>query len=145
MFAFKNNHSANTELANYFLGTDQWLGCLVASVSMRWLGFNPKPVNVRSMVDKATMAKGFLQLLQFSPVSIPPPMLHRPVSSNYHRRYISLATDSPLKNPSLFHQSPVFYVKYRRVICCRNFKSIANFIQGNVLVFKNNISVNLQL
>jgi hypothetical protein len=85
MFAFKTNHAANTEFANYFMGTVQWLGRLVASVSLRWLGFNSKPVSVRSMVDKTTMAKGFLQMLQFSPASITTLMLHRPVSSNYHR------------------------------------------------------------
>ena len=44
MFAFKTNHSANNELANYFMGTVQWLRCLVASVPLRWLRFNPKPV-----------------------------------------------------------------------------------------------------
>jgi len=57
MFALKTNHSASTELANYFMGTVQWLRRLVASVSTRWFRFNPKPVNVRSMLDKATMAK----------------------------------------------------------------------------------------
>jgi len=60
MFAFKNNHAANTEFANYFMGTVQWLRRLVVSVLLRWFGFNPKPVNVRSMVDKAKIAKGFL-------------------------------------------------------------------------------------
>jgi len=60
MFAFKNNHAATTKFANYFMGTVQWLGRLVASVSLRWFGFNPKPFNVRSMVNKAKMAKDFL-------------------------------------------------------------------------------------
>ena len=47
---------------------------------------------------KAAMAKGFLQLLQFFPVSIIPPTLRRRVSSIYHQRCISLTTDSLLKN-----------------------------------------------
>jgi hypothetical protein len=85
MFAFKTNHSVNTELVNYFMGKVQRLRLLVASVSLRWLGFNPKSFKGRSVVDRAAMAKGFLQLLQFSSVSVTSPMctgLFHPTTTN---------------------------------------------------------------
>jgi hypothetical protein len=50
------------------------------------LGFDPKPVPKSRVVYKVAMGQGFLRVLQFSPVSIIPPMinthLNLPVARN---------------------------------------------------------------
>ena len=49
---------------------------LVAGFSPRRPVFNPRPVDVRFVMDKMTMGQVLLQVLRFSPVSIIPPILH---------------------------------------------------------------------
>jgi hypothetical protein len=49
---------------------------LVAGFSSRRPIFDPRPLDVRFVVDKITLVQVFLQVLRFSPVSITPPVLH---------------------------------------------------------------------
>jgi hypothetical protein len=53
-----------------------WLRQLVTGVLPHRSGFNPRPVFVRFMVDKAALWQVSLLVLQFSPVIIIPPMLY---------------------------------------------------------------------
>jgi len=46
------------------------------SVYLRRPGFDPKSVHVRFVVDKVSLGQVFLRLLQTSPVSVIPPVLH---------------------------------------------------------------------
>jgi hypothetical protein len=55
-------------------------------------GFNARPVCLGFVLDKAALEWVFLPILQISPVSIIPPMLH-PHSLICHCHYITLATD----------------------------------------------------
>ena len=54
-------------------------------------GFNSRPVSVRFIMDKMALVKFLLPVSPFSSLSIIPPMLHA-----HHRRYIILATTTPL-------------------------------------------------
>ena len=49
---------------------------LVTGFSSRRPVFDPRPVDVRFVVDKMTLGQVFLQVLRFSPFSIIPPILH---------------------------------------------------------------------
>jgi hypothetical protein len=62
--------------------------------------FNPRPVPMTSMVDKATLGVVFLPVILSSPVSISPPMLH-----THLRLYIALTKGSILK----FFQKAMFF------------------------------------
>jgi hypothetical protein len=53
-----------------------WLRRLVAGLSPRRPGFDPRSVHMGFVVDKVALGLVFLPVLQFSPVSIIPPMLH---------------------------------------------------------------------
>jgi hypothetical protein len=53
-----------------------WLRHLVADLSPRRTGFNPRSVHVIFMVDKVAMGHVFLRVLWFCLVSIITPMLH---------------------------------------------------------------------
>jgi hypothetical protein len=55
-----------------------WLRRLVASVSPRKPGFDPGPVHVGFVVVKVALGQVFPRVLQFSPVSFIPPVLHYP-------------------------------------------------------------------
>jgi hypothetical protein len=50
-----------------------WLRLLVAGVSLRSPGFEPRSLHVGFVVDNVALRQVFLQVLQFSPVSIIPP------------------------------------------------------------------------
>jgi hypothetical protein len=50
--------------------------CSVAVLSPSRPGFDPRPVCVRFVVDNEALGQVFLPVLQFSPVSIIPSMLH---------------------------------------------------------------------
>jgi len=54
----------------------EWLGWLVANLSRQRRGFDARPVRVGFVVDRVAVGQFSLGLLQFSPVSIIPPMLH---------------------------------------------------------------------
>jgi hypothetical protein len=56
----------------FFFRAVPWLRQLFSDL----LGFDPRPVHVRSVVDKVTLGQVFLQVLRFHPVSIIQPMLH---------------------------------------------------------------------
>ena len=60
-----------------------WLRLLVTSQSMRRTELETGSVHAQFVVHRATMGKLFLPVLQFSPVSIIPPLLHTH-SSIYH-------------------------------------------------------------
>jgi hypothetical protein len=53
-----------------------WLWRVAAGISSRGSGFDLRSVRVRFMVDKVGLGQVFLQVLQFYPVSIIPPMFH---------------------------------------------------------------------
>ena len=50
-------------------------------------GIDPRPVRLRLVLSNVTLGQLFLPVLQFSPVSIIPPLLHTH-SSIYHPHYI---------------------------------------------------------
>ena len=52
---------------------------VVAILSLQRHGFDPRPVHVGSVVDRVAVGQFSLGLLQFSPVSIIPSMLHTPL------------------------------------------------------------------
>jgi hypothetical protein len=56
--------------------TMPWLRWSVASLSQQSSRFDPKPVHMRFVVDRVALPQVFLPLLQFSPASVIPPMLH---------------------------------------------------------------------
>lgn len=53
-----------------------WHRRLFTGLSLRRLGFNPRSVHVRFVVDKVALGQGFLRVFRVSPVSIIPQMLH---------------------------------------------------------------------
>jgi hypothetical protein len=53
-----------------------WLRRLVAGLSPRRPGFDPKSVQVGYVVDKVALGQVFLRVLQFSPVNFIPLVLH---------------------------------------------------------------------
>jgi hypothetical protein len=53
-----------------------WLRRVVAALSPRRPGFDPRTVYVRFVVDTVALGRVFLPVLRFSPVSIIPPKLH---------------------------------------------------------------------
>jgi hypothetical protein len=51
-----------------------WFGQLVAGLSPQKPGFDPRPVHMKFIVDRVALGQAILQVLQFSPVSITPPI-----------------------------------------------------------------------
>jgi len=64
-----------------------WLRSLVTGHSPRRPGFDNRTVHVTFVVDEVPRRKNFLPVLQFSPVSIIPPLFHTH-SFIYHPHYI---------------------------------------------------------
>ena len=64
-----------------------WLGLLVTSTLPRSIVFDTRSVHARSEMDKVALLQGFLPVLQFSPISNIPPILHTH-SFTYHPHYI---------------------------------------------------------
>ena len=54
----------------------RWFRQLVAYLSTRSLGFDPKSVHVRFVVDIVRVGNRCVLVLQFSPISVIPPVLH---------------------------------------------------------------------
>ena len=52
-----------------------WLGRLVAGLSLRRLGFDPRSVSLASLVDRYVLGQVFLRELQCFPLFIIPPVL----------------------------------------------------------------------
>jgi len=75
-----------------------WLRRLVAGLSFRRHGFSSKLVHVGFVTDKVALWRGFLpvSLLQLSPVSTIPPVLHTHPFI-YHWRFVDLATNSAVQ------------------------------------------------
>jgi len=79
------------------------LGLVITSLKYRTLtgvsspatypepGFNSRPVRVRFIMDEMALVKFLLPVSPFSSLGIIPPKLHA-----HHRRYITLATKTPL-------------------------------------------------
>jgi hypothetical protein len=65
----------------------------LAGPSPRRPPLDPRPVHVTSEMDVVALGQFFLPVLQFSPVSIIPPMLHTH-SFIYHRCHMDLAINS---------------------------------------------------
>ena len=63
------------------------------------IGFNPRPYHVGFFMDRYNLDRFFLPVLQFSPVSIIPPLLHTH-SLIYYGRYIASAINSSIKQHS---------------------------------------------
>jgi len=79
----------------------------VTGLSPRSRVFDPRSDHVRFVVDKMALWEVSLPVLQFSPVSTIPPMLHTH-SFNYHPRYTMFLSQYfrfPLSVP--FHQCPI--------------------------------------
>jgi hypothetical protein len=53
-----------------------WLKRLVAGLSPQRPWFTPGSIHVGFVVDKLALGQVFLQVLQFSPANIIPPLLH---------------------------------------------------------------------
>jgi hypothetical protein len=88
------------------------LSQIVAILNKRGHGFDPRPAHVRFVVNKLALEKGFRPVLQFSPVSIIPPMLHTH-SYIYHQRcimFLSQYFSFPL--PVSFHQCSILIFMY---------------------------------
>jgi hypothetical protein len=65
-------------LCFHFIGNGAvpWLRRLAAGLPSRKSGFDSGPVRVGFVVDKVALGQFFLRVLQFSPVSFIPPVLH---------------------------------------------------------------------
>jgi hypothetical protein len=59
-----------------------WLRRLVAGLSLRSPGFEPRSIHVGFVVEKVALGQVFLRVLRFSPVNIIPPSL----SNSYHHQ-----------------------------------------------------------
>jgi hypothetical protein len=53
-----------------------WLRRLVAGLSPRRRGFDPRSVNVGFVVDKVAMGQVFPRVFRFSPINFIPPVIH---------------------------------------------------------------------
>ena len=78
-----------------------WFRCLVGSPSPQSPEFNPRSVK-GFVVDNMAVWSTSHQVLQFSPVSVIPPMLHSH-SFLYHWCYIIIAVDSNIKQSTYRH------------------------------------------
>jgi hypothetical protein len=86
-------------------------GWLVSGLSSRRPVFDPRLVHVRFVTYKVALGQLFLPVLQFSPVSIIPPMLHTH-SFIYHRRcimFFSQYSSFPCPYLCLFHIMPTVF------------------------------------
>jgi len=61
---------------------------------------DPRPVSVRFVMDTVASEQIFLRIFLFSPVSIIPPTFHARWFI-YHRHYVTLKTDSVVKQLAL--------------------------------------------
>jgi hypothetical protein len=92
----------------------------VAGLSPRRPVFDPRSVHVRFVVHEVALGQISLPVLQFSPVSIIPPMLHTH-SFTYHPRYIMFLSQYfsfLLSVP--FHQCSILVFIYHRHYTCIN-------------------------
>jgi hypothetical protein len=83
---------------------------LVAGFSPCRPVFDPRPINVRFVVDKITMGQVFLQVLRFSPVSIIPPTLH----TNLHP-HLALTRQTNVRSLGTFNERCSFGNLHRPV------------------------------
>lgn len=70
---------------------------LVTGLSPRRPGFNPGPIHFGFVINKLASVQVFLQVLQLSPLTINPQMLHIHITLICHGRHTNLATDSLVK------------------------------------------------
>jgi len=68
--------SLNMIQISHYLPAALWLSRLVASLSPRRSGFNPRSVQVRFVVDRVVLGQVFLPVFRVSHLSIIPPVLH---------------------------------------------------------------------
>ena len=73
-----------------------WLTLLVAGLTPRENGFNPRPLHVGPVADEVTVRQVFLQALQSSPAVISLPTLHIH-SLTHHQRHINLPLETVVK------------------------------------------------
>ena len=73
-----------------------WFRRLVVVLSLRKIGFNPRPVHVGFGVDEAALVQVFLRVLRLYAVSIVPQtlLIHLQI---HHRCYIILAVNNVVK------------------------------------------------
>ena len=84
------------------------LRLLVSGISQQWSIFGNQPAHLQLAVDKMALWQVFLTLLQFSPVSIIPPMIHYDKPFICHQWYTILATGSINEENTSFHSSNLF-------------------------------------
>ena len=73
-----------------------WLRLSVAEGPTRWAKFHSRPVNVGSVVGKVATEHGFIQILQFCPINVIPPMLHTRVIQQL--TVCNISNDNVLQN-----------------------------------------------